>query len=246
MTSIKNTISQNILNGNLTSSERNFLLIFKNDYLDLKEIKITELAKKYNISTATINRSLSKIGLKSWAYTKSMILQEIENNDNSKKTIVEKHDDIPTLLKDTYISDRQIKDLSTLAKEIKKSKSIIINSYGITSSLGNLLTVSLNTKGINARFINGYDIGALKNIKDVDLIYISLNGLSEKSIYLEDMNLNKLAYITGNANYNKKIESQFKNSIFPKKVDSDNNISYDSHVNFLRCYILLKELFSLI
>ena len=245
MTSIKNTISQNILDGNLTSSERNFLLIFKNDYLDLKEIKITELAKKYNISTATINRSLSKIGLKSWAYTKSMILQEIENSDETKR-IIEKKDDIPALLKETYISDRQIKDLSNLAKEIKKSKSIIINSYGITSSLGNLLTVSLNTKGINARFINGHDIGALKNIKDVDLIYISLNGLSEKSIYLEDMNLNKLAYITGNANYNKKIESQFKNSIFPKKVASDNNVSYDGHINFLRCYILLKELFSLI
>ena len=246
MQSIWNIISHKILDDKLTPLERKFLLLFKNNYLDLKDIKITELAKKYNISTATINRSLSKIGLKSWAYTKSMILQEVENSDNSKKIIIEKDDDITTMLKNTYIGDEQINSLSILAKDIKKSKSVIINAYGITSSLANLLSISLNTKGINARFISGDHIEILKNIHDADLIYISLSGFSEKSIYLKDMNLNKLAYITGNPKHNKKIESQFKYSIFPKNDHISNNVNSNIHINFLRCYTLLRELFILI
>jgi len=187
---LKNYIEIKIENNeDLTSSERKFLIQFaKSNYSIYSSATIDKVSKEFYTSTGVINRAFSKIGHKSWSYFRPLIDIQFEKINEGDELRISKSDS--DLVKNfaNLILKNNSKKIIELAKEIKKTKNIILVSEGYSKYLSSFLKRSLLKNNFNVICSNG--------TSNLDMLNKSTNYI----LILVSSSLNNLATLNNTKN----------------------------------------------
>ncbi|EGT3616728.1 MurR/RpiR family transcriptional regulator, partial [Clostridium perfringens] len=113
--------------NSLSHAEKYVFYYIDEDLERAKNMSLVKLAEANNVSTTTIIRMCSKLGLSGFSELKYIL----KNLDSSKDMYA---DSIDTLKISTFntLDNLNIKDLERLSDEIKKCNKVIIVSVGLT------------------------------------------------------------------------------------------------------------------
>lgn len=246
-------IELQITNKKLTSSEKSILVYIKKYPQKFLETTITEFSKEVFCSITTISRFVKKAGFKNYQMLKNYISKllyskEEKNNDVNVNLIYEnigkKYIDSIKMNKDI-----KMKEIEKLITAISTNKKILIFGLGVSASIAQYFSESLNKINFFSIAIRDTHqaIQLLENSfsKDDIFIMISKDFASKELVYLLSVSQRKnisTFCITSNRDLKKR---KLTNIIFFNHIKQVNRIlSFSSKI--ISFYIIDIILFSLI
>lgn len=152
---------------------------------------LDDLANEMTVSTATINRTLKKMGYDNLKQYKSS-LNNPSPQTNSETTVIE--DNIITL-----INNFDKKLLHTATSDINNASNIYIVAFGLSTSLGLEMSINFRKLGKNTIYINDSEALNLINHNTLNrndiIIYISYSGADPDMLNFSLLNRFKVGQI---------------------------------------------------
>ncbi len=187
-----------------TVSEKITMLKLNQLSHEILTMTLDDLAMELNVSTATINRTLKKMGYKNLKEYKLNI--EIPKQIQSNTSISSLEEELISLI---YHFDNDL--LNTIAKDIFNADTIYIVAFGLSSSLGLEMSTNLRKLRKNTVSVNDSEVLAFINksmIHKNDIcIYISHSGEDIDMINFSTLNKHNLIQVLISSNNECKLAS---------------------------------------
>lgn len=180
--------------SNLSYSEKHIFYYIDSNLSTAKNQSLTYMAEFNNVSTTTIIRMCSKLGLSGFSELKHVLrsLDENSNYDESSDNVSK----VKSGLVET-IKNLDMENINKLAKHISFAKRVILISVGLTKPIGEYFAKLLMQSNKNCIYVyesHMIDLLNKNSNKDDLIIFISNSGETKTLIHacekLSHMNLN--------------------------------------------------------
>lgn len=216
--------------SSLTFSEKICFGKIESIGLEILQMNLEDLANYSQVSTATINRTLKKMGYKNLKEYKNSLSIDNANDNTSpfEQTLID-------LIQSTNVD---------ICEDITKSGKVYVVGFGITSSLANDFVCHLRKLGIRCEAITDSDMLNFIQIVDINnplIIYVSYSGA--------DLDMQKVA-VNNKHKMKQILITCTTNSILSyscDKVICTNTSAIDEHLNSrIPLYIVIMKQIRLI